>query len=288
MIEIQLVPRKGYLIPIGGAEDKIDERIILSRFVQLAGRNDARLAIIPAASQMPVELGHRYSEIFTDMGAVSVRVIHINERAQANDPGTAAQLEGVTGIFLTGGEQLRLVTYLGGTRLAREIASCHAKGATVAGTSAGASALSRHMIAFGRSGASPSQRMVQLSPGLGLIEGVIIDQHFRQRDRMGRLITAVALNPAEIGIGIDEDTALLIGSEGDCEIAGAGSVTVVDGSRLEYTDIHAVKQYGPVAALGITVHILTQGCRFNLHTRIAEHPHSEQASKFLIPDPNSD
>src|SRR4029077_19381814 len=107
---------------------------------------------------------------------------------------------------------------------------------------------------FGRSGSVPSQRMVQLSPGLGLAPRLIIDQHFRQRDRFGRLMTAVTMNPGEIGVGVDEDTALLIGPDGNCEVVGSGSVTVVDGSELDYTDIHAVKQHGPIAALGMRVH----------------------------------
>src|SRR5215210_1987035 len=212
--------RRGFLLPIGGAEDKLQERRILSRFVQLSGGSDARLAVIPAASAMPTELGGRYCEIFTALGAASARVIHVDDRRQANDPENVSLLNDMTGIFLTGGEQLRLVSYLGGTRLAEKIDLCLDSGATVAGTSAGASSLSQHMIAFGRSGGVPSQRMVQLSPGLGLTNRVIIDQHFRQRDRFGRLMTAVALNPAEIGLGIDEDTAVIIGPDDDCEVVG--------------------------------------------------------------------
>ena len=264
--------RQGYLVPIGGAEDKTQERHILSRVVQLSGGSSAHLAIIPTASAMPEELGARYCEIFIDLGAASARIVHVKERKQANDADFVSLLDGITGIFLTGGEQLRLVSALGGTKLAQRLYDCLIGGATVAGTSAGASAISEHMIAFGRSGGAPSQRMVQLAPGLGLTERIIIDQHFRQRDRIGRLMTAVAFNPAVIGVGIDEDTALVIAPDNRCEVIGSGSVTIVDGSQLEYTDIHSVQRHDPVATLGMTVHILTHGYRYDLETRQPSRP----------------
>ncbi len=265
---------KGYLIPIGGAEDKLSRRLVLDQFIRHCGGTHARIVIIPTASVMPAETGARYCKVFTELGASSVQCLDIGDRQAANDPGNAALLNDVTGIFLTGGDQVRLVSYLGGTRLASKLSACFESGITVGGTSAGASALSLHMIAFGRSGNTPTQRMVQLAPGLGLTPHITIDQHFRQRDRLGRLMTAIAYNPAVIGMGIDEDTAVIIGPDNLCEVVGSGSVTVVDGSQLEYTDIHSVKRYGPIAAIGMRVHVLTHGYRYSLITRCPEPPAS--------------
>jgi len=264
----------GHLMPIGGAEDKTTRRLVLERFVQLSGGGNARVAVIPTASMMAAVLGETYCDIFSNLGVTDVHCVNIAERSQANDSAVAALLDDATGIFLTGGDQLKLVSILGGTLLADKIHSRFAQGATIGGTSAGASALSEHMIAFGRDGSAPTQRMVQLSPGLGLTDRVIIDQHFRQRDRIGRLMTAVAHNPAMIGVGIDEDTAFIINPDQSCEVIGAGSVMVVDGSHLQYSNIHVVKRYGPVAVLGTQVHMLTQGCRYDLVSRTARPPQS--------------
>jgi cyanophycinase len=259
-------------MPIGGAEDKHGSRAVLEHFVRRSGGEHARLVVIPAASSIPDSVGQVYHGVFTNLGAVSVEIIEIKERADANQPARIAALETCTGLFLTGGDQVKLVSLLGGTLLADRIKQRWGAGMTVAGTSAGASALSQHMIAFGRSGSTPSQRMVQLAPGLGLAEGVIIDQHFRQRDRVGRLMTAVAYNPAVLGIGLDEDTALVIGPDRQAEVIGSGSVTVVDGSHLQHTNIHSVKAHDPIAVLGVQLHILTSGYRYDLAKRQANPP----------------
>lgn len=261
-----VLSRPGYLMPIGGAEDRTSQRHILKQFVQYAGGNAARIVVIPTASGFGVEVGTQYCTIFKELGAAQVDCIHVQTRQQANDPQFVKSLAEATGIFMSGGDQTKLVSLIGGTPLASQIIASHRAGTVVAGTSAGASAMSRHMIAFGRSGSSPSQRMVQLAPGLGLIDRVIIDQHFRQRDRIGRLMTAVAYNPSYIGVGIDEDTAFIIGPDDNCEVIGSGSVTIVDGSQLQYTNLHAVKSHQPVAVMGVKVHILTQGCFYNLQS----------------------
>ncbi len=261
----------GYLMPIGGAEDKTRERQVLNRFVQLCGGPGACIAVVPTASTMPVQSGARYAEVFGRLGAATF-VVDVQHRRQANDPAMTALLDGVTGIFMTGGEQMRLASILGGTLLGQKIRTCLDSGIAVAGTSAGASAMSEHMIAFGRSGSIPSQRMVQIAPGLGLTDKAIIDQHFRQRDRIGRLMTAVAYNPAMLGIGIDEDTALIMGPDDHCEVVGSGAVTIVDGNQMEYTDIYAARRYDRIVTLGMIVHVLTAGCGYDLDTRKAYQP----------------
>lgn len=266
--------RPGYLMPIGGAEDKVSQRLILRRFVELSGGSLARIVIIPTASVAPAELGVNYCEIFDQLGACATYCLDIKNRREANDPTFVSVLQSATGIFMTGGDQVKLLSIIGGTLTDSLIQQRYQLGATIAGTSAGASAMSRIMIAFGRSGATPSQRMVQLAPGLGLTENIIIDQHFRQRDRLGRLTTAIAFNPALLGVGIDEDTSLLIKPDQTAEVIGSGCVTIVDGCDLEYSDIHVAKRHSPITVVGMKIQTLAHGHCFNLSSR-SLHPIAE-------------
>jgi cyanophycinase len=208
----------GHVIIIGGAEDKVRERVILTRFVALAGGPDARIAVISTASSLGPLAGEMYRRVFGELGARDVHPIHAMTRAQANDGRHANAVRQATGIFLTGGNQLRLSSTIGGTELAQAVIRRHEEGAVVAGTSAGASALSTHMVAFGASGATPKQRMFQMAAGLGIVPGVIIDQHFEQRNRLGRLLAIIAQNPSLLGIGVDEDTAAVVGPDRICLI----------------------------------------------------------------------
>ena len=259
--------RTGHLIVIGGAEDKIRDRVILSRFVALAGGSQARIAVIATASSFAAEVGERYRQVFTDLGAAHVDPILAQARPVANDETFARLVERATGIFLTGGNQLRLSSTIGGTRLSRAIEERHHAGAVVAGTSAGASALSTHMIAFGASGLTPKQRMAQISAGLGLLPGVIIDQHFQQRNRLGRLLALVAQNPSLLGIGIDEDTAGVVTPDHVFEVIGRGSVTIVDGTAAE-TDAWEVAGHRPLMISNVVMHSLPAGYRFDLRRRV--------------------
>ena len=259
--------RTGHLIVIGGAEDKIRDRVILSRFVALAGGSKARIAVVATASSFAAEVGERYREVFTDLGAARVDPILAQDRPAANDDTLAALVDGATGVFLTGGNQLRLSSTIGGTRLSGAIEERYHAGAVVAGTSAGASALSTHMIAFGASGLTPKQRMAQISAGLGLLPGVIIDQHFQQRNRLGRLLALVAQNPSLLGIGIDEDTAGVVTPDHVFEVIGRGSVTIVDGTAAE-TDAWEVSGHRPLMISNVVMHSLPAGYRFDLRRRV--------------------
>lgn len=259
--------RTGHLIVIGGAEDKVRDRVILSRFVALAGGADARIAVVATASSFAVEVGERYREVFSDLGAARVDPIVAQARPVANDETLAGIVDGATGVFLTGGNQLRLSSTIGGTRLSRAIEDRYHAGAVVGGTSAGASALSTHMIAFGASGLTPKQRMAQVSAGLGLLPGVIIDQHFQQRNRLGRLLTLVAQNPSLLGIGIDEDTAGVVTPDQVLEVIGRGSVTLVDGAGAE-TDAWEVAGHRPLMISNVVMHSLPGGYRFDLRRRV--------------------
>ena len=258
---------EGHVILIGGAEDKVGERAILSRFVALAGAHDARIAVISSASSLGPLAGEMYRRVFTDLGADSVVPIHAATRAHANDDHSARLVRDSTGVFLTGGNQLRLSSIIGGTNLAQAIQERHQHGAVIAGTSAGASAMSTHMVAFGASGSSPRQRMVQMAAGLGILPGIIVDQHFQQRNRLGRLLAIIAQNPSLLGLGIDEDTAGVVGPDRVMEIIGRRSITIIDGAGSD-TDAWEVHAHRPLMISNVVLHSLPGGYRFDLRRRV--------------------
>jgi cyanophycinase len=260
---------------IGGAEDTLNERVILNRFVKLAGGPDGEVAVISTASSMGEEATEFYSELLARLGMGRVTGLHPLTRDEANDEFTARKLDHVTGVYLTGGNQLRLSSVVGGTAVERAILEAHERGAVVAGTSAGASAVTTHMVAFGASGATPKHRMAQISAGLGLVRNVVVDQHFEQRTRLGRLLAVVAQSPTLIGLGLDEDTAAIIYSDETFEVIGRGAVTVVDGSQV-VTDAFQTKGHRPMMVSGAILHSIPAGYRFDLLSR-----------KLLPPIPNA-
>jgi cyanophycinase len=270
--------RRGWIIPIGGAENKENDRRILERFVRVSGGQDADIVVIPTASRMH-ETGSRYEHVFKDIGAERVTVMDFDTRRDCHESGRLERLEQASGIFFTGGNQLRLTTLLGGTPVAKLIRTRNAQGVTVGGTSAGASILSEHMIAAGDEGSSLIAGSVRLAPGLGLTNRIIIDQHFRQRDRLGRLLTALAYNPFAVGIGLDEDTAAFISPDEIVEVEGSGGVTVVDGSDLMHSSIDRLGDGQPVCMLGLRLHILVAGATFNLNTHLAAAPGLQQSKE---------
>lgn len=262
---------RGWIVPVGGAEEKVREPRILERFTTIAGGDKARMAIIPTASRLD-DTGERYEEIFRGLGVDEARSLPFNVREDASKREWLDVLEHATGVFFTGGDQLRISTILGGTPVAKLVRNMNAHGVIVGGTSAGAAILSEHMIAAGREGATPRAGLATLAPGFGLTNRVIIDQHFRQRDRLGRLLTALAYNPFAVGLGLDEDTAAFINPNDELEVTGSGAITVVDASALEHSSICAVGNNKPFSLTGLRLHILTDGGRFNLHTRQAFPP----------------
>lgn len=259
---------RGWIIPIGGAENKENDRHILERFVRVSGGDSADVVVIPTASRLH-ETGPRYERLFREIGAARVTVMDFDTRRDCQEPNRLRRLEEATGIFFTGGNQLRVTTLLGGTPVAKLIRVRNAHGVTVGGTSAGASILSEHMIASGDEGSAAVAGSVKLAPGLGLTNRFIIDQHFRQRDRLGRLATALSYNPFAVGIGLDEDTAAFISPEETLEVEGSGTITIVDGSEVSYSSIDTASDGQPVCMLGLRLHFLVAGATFNLHTRTA-------------------
>jgi cyanophycinase len=262
---------RGYIIPIGGAEEKVRDPEILRRFVEISGGAEARLVIIPTASSL-ADTGPRYEAIFNDLGASEVHSLPFDQRSDCARPDWLKILQEASGVFMTGGNQLRLSTTLGGTPVAEMLRRRNAEGLHVAGTSAGAAIMSEHMIAYGDEGATPRSDMVTLAPGLGLTPLAIVDQHFRQRDRLGRLLTALAYNPRPIGIGLDEDTAAFLGPDDRLEVAGSGAITIVDPSEMEYSSMDSARRHDPVCVTGIRLHVLTHGAVFDIGTRVAQPP----------------
>jgi len=256
----------GPVMVIGGAEDKLGERVILSRFVQLAGGAQAHIGVISTASSLGNAATDLYRHIFGRIGVVKVTGVRPETREEANDPQTVDALKDATGIFMTGGNQLRLSSVIGGTKLGAAVLDAHGRGVVVAGTSAGASAVATHMMAFGSSGATPKHRMAHVSVGLGLLVNVVVDQHFEQRTRLGRLLAVVAQSPSLIGLGLDEDTAAIIDANDVLEVIGRGSVTIVDGSDV-ITDAFQTTGHKPMMVSNARLHSLPSGYRFDLRAR---------------------
>lgn len=261
--------KRGWIIPIGGGEKKVRSSKILGRFAGLCGGETARIAVIPTASEL-ADAGHRYLSVFRDLGVGSAEILPLETREDCEDWTWLAKLEDASGIFFTGGNQLRLSTTIGGTSVARLIRQKNAGGVPIAGTSAGAAFVCEHMIAFGKSGATPRSGMATLAPGLGLTNRVIVDQHFRQRDRIGRLLSALAYNPFATGFGIDEDTAAFIGPDDVVEVLGSGGLTVIDPSKLQFSSMDTARMGQAISLIGLNLHILLEGDRYDLHNKVAK------------------
>ncbi len=256
----------GTLYAIGGAEAKLRRRHVLRAFVAASGGERARIAVVPTASSLGPEVVEVYRAVFGSLGAGEVVPLRPQSRAEAQDRGLAAELDGVTAVFMTGGNQLKLSSFITGTAFGDAVIAAYQRGAVVGGTSAGASILAEHMIAFGSGGSTPRQRMSQLSVGLGLIKGIVIDQHFEQRNRYGRLLSLVAQSPSLLGMGVDEDTAAVVRDGTQLEVVGRGAVTLVDGRHL-VSNAFTAQRTAPLLMSGAQLHVLPAGSTFDLATR---------------------
>jgi cyanophycinase len=274
---VRPVTSAGPVMLIGGAEDKVRDKVILSRFVTEARGPEGHVVVISTASSLGDAATERYRRLFADLGVGRVSGLRPEEREQADDPAAAKSLADATGVFLTGGNQLRLSSAVAGTRLGDAMHRANDRGAVIAGTSAGASAMASHMMAFGRAGESPKSRMAQLAAGLGILSGIVIDQHFSERGRFGRLLTVVAHSPSLVGIGLDEDTCAIVHADRVIEVIGRGAVTVLDGSHV-VTDAHRAKGHRPFLVSGAVVHSLPAGTWFDLRARrlVADPPGAER------------
>lgn len=271
----------GHLLVIGGAEDKYNERRILKKFLQLAGDDMAEVLIVPVASDFPEFAADVYTQAFRNLGIVHPRVLRATSRQDIVNADVEKLTDGVTGIFMTGGDQMRLVSMLGGTKLAEKIRKMvRETNVVLAGTSAGAAAMSTSMIVRGEPSSHPHKNAVRLSPGLGFLKNIIIDQHFSERGRISRLITAVSFNPYNLGIGIDENTAIVLDGKGILEVFGQGSTTIVDGSQITFNEIAEVADNEAFSICGVQFHVLRDGLIYNYLDR---HP-MQPTNEFLLPD----
>lgn len=271
----------GHLLVIGGAEDKYNERRILRKFLELAGGNSAEVLIVPVASDFPEFAADVYTQAFRNLGVANPRVLRATSRQDVFQADAESLLDGVTGVFMTGGDQMRLVSLLGGTKFADKLRRLvRETNMVLAGTSAGAAGMSTSMIVRGESTSHPHKNSVRLSPGLGFLKNIIIDQHFTERGRISRLITAVSYNPYNLGIGIDENTAIILNGNGKLEVYGAGSSTIVDGSQITYNEIAEVDEFQPFSVCGVQLHVLRDGLIYDYLDR---HP-LQPPTEFLLPD----
>lgn len=253
---------------IGGAEDKVGGCDILKAFFESAGGQQAKIGIIPAASREPTVVGDRYYQLFSKMGCPSVQVMDIRYREESNEDRWLEVLKGCSGIFITGGDQLRLRDLIGGTRLIAAMKEKIAAGdLVVAGTSAGAAIMGEDMIAGGSSGESPNQALVDLTKGLGIVPELLVDQHFHNRNRMARLLSAVAAHPNRLGIGIDEDTCIAMAGDGTFQVLGKGSITIVDPGNLTHTNHGNTHEDEPLSLHNLQLHILNRGDRYDYKKR---------------------
>lgn len=255
------------ILIIGGAEDKLNERHILRKFVELSGGVNANILIVPVPSDFPVVTASLYKTIFEGLGIKKVNVLEATSRQQILKVNEHTVFEGVTGVFLTGGDQMRLSSILGGTKFLMTLKEAVRNGITIAGSSAGASSMSSTMIVRGEPKVQPLKDSIRLCPGLGILKNIIIDQHFTERQRLSRLITAVAYNPNNLGIGIDENTAIHIKKNGVLEVLGSGTVTIIDGSGISYNTIAEVNESEPFSVMGLQINILSSSVRYDIYNR---------------------
>ncbi len=265
---MQLSDTRGQLVIIGGAEDKEGDCKILREFVRRAGGVNARIVVMTAATELPREVGENYIKVFDRLGVEDVRIVDTVIREDATSSTALEAINKATGVFFTGGDQARITSILKDTEIDATIHKRFSEGIVVAGTSAGAAVMPDVMIVEGDSETHPRVEVVQMGPGMGFLPGVVIDQHFSQRGRLGRLLSALAQQPAVLGFGIDENTALVVNGD-EFEVVGEGTVTVVDESEMTHSNIGDILKDEALAICGAKLHILPEGYRFNLKTRKA-------------------
>lgn len=257
---------KGFLIIIGGAEDKTGNSIILKQARQML-KDDEQLTILTTATEKPEEAGEKYLKAFNRLGITNIHVLNINTRDNADDEKYCAVLRSSRCVFMTGGDQLRITSILGGTLASSILEEIYYSGGIVMGTSAGASVMSSTMIVQGLDNEPAKKCTLKMAPGLGLVNSMIIDQHFDQRGRFGRLLCGVAENPRVFGIGIDEDTSIKLFPDMHFEVIGSNAVTVIDGKSIQSSNVSELNQDEILAIFGVTVHVLPQGYGFDLNNR---------------------
>ena len=259
---------EGNLIIIGGAEDKLGDKKILKEVAKYINKETGNMLIATVATEYPKETYEKYYEIFKKIGIKNINKLDIVTRKDAFDISNIKLVEECDLLFFTGGDQLRITSILGGTDIIDTIKELTNKGKVIAGTSAGASVMSDTMIVKGKDDESPRKCTLSMSPGLALVKSIIIDQHFAQRGRIGRLLTAVAQNPEVLGMGIDEDTAIVLSDKGIGSVIGSGAIYFIDGSDITYTNTSEQNSEDVLSMFNVKLHVLKEGNKFDLIKKV--------------------
>ncbi|VYU19573.1 cyanophycinase [Clostridium tertium] len=267
---------KGDLIIIGGAEDKEGDKEILKKVCNSINKSKDLILIATIATEYPEEAFKKYTEIFEGLGVENIKGLNIKERSDSENEENIKLVNEAALIFFTGGDQLRITSLLGGTNIYDAIKDASLNGCIIVGTSAGASVMSDTMIVKGEDDESPRKCTLKMAPGLGLVEGVMIDQHFAQRGRVGRLLTGIAQNPEVLGVGIDEDTALVVRDNGDAQVVGSGAVYILDARNITYSNVSEQNYKEVLSMFNVSLHVLKEGDKFNLLSKL---PFEEDKSK---------
>ena len=278
---------RGRLVAVGGAEDKEGDCAILQEFVRLAKGARARVVVMTVATDHPEEVGREYRNVFRRLGVDDTEVVDVSAREDAGAPEALEKIGQATALYFTGGDQLHITALMGGTKMQKLIHERHAKGMVIGGTSAGATMMSHSMIIGGGSEENPRVEAVRIGPGMDLLVGAMIDTHFSQRGRYGRLLTAVAHDPQDLGLGIDENTALVV-NKTEFEVVGEGAVTVIDAGAMSYTNLPYAEECGGLALYGVTIHVLPAGYKFDLANRTPLVPDDDEEAPKKGRASNSD
>lgn len=260
------IKKRGTLIIVGGREDKSGDRTILREIVERTGRG--KLVVATLASQLAQEIWEEYRVIFRDLGLDETAHFHIDQPEEARDLRNLEVFDNAKTVFFTGGDQLKITTKIGGTPIFNRILEIYQNDGVIAGTSAGAACMGTTMLVGSENAESHKVGNWMMAPGLSLIEDIMIDQHFAQRGRIGRLLGAIALNPGILGIGIDENTAIIL-RDGSFKVIGANAVYVVDGHYVSYTNISEASADKTMSMHDVRLHILADGESFKLSLRKA-------------------
>jgi cyanophycinase len=257
--------RVGRLVIIGGAEDRLHDKLILRKFVSLCGGPSSRIRVLCAASSEPEQSWATYQRAFGELGVVDCQLIPMAHKDAANSPAVTDLILQADGVFIAGGDQSRLMDMLGETQAFKALhVAFHLRGCCIGGTSAGAAVMSRHMLASGQAAKLPEKDMAELDLGLGFVSRAVVDQHFSERGRLGRLLSVLAQWPQMLGVGIDEDTALVIERNVAIEVIGSGAVTLIDG-RAMLTNVNLIESRDRLEMLGVRIHLLPAGHRYSAH-----------------------
>lgn len=259
---------KGDLIIIGGGEDKEGDKEILKKVCNSIDKEKDIILVATIATEYPKEAFNKYKEIFNGLKVKNIQGLNIKNRLDSEKVENIELVKKASLVFFTGGDQLRITSLIGGTPLYEALKSSVDKGCIMVGTSAGASVMSDTMIVKGEDDESPKKSSIKMAPGLGFLNGIMIDQHFAQRGRIGRLLEAIAQNPEVLGVGIDEDTALVVKDSGEAEIIGSGAIYFLDASNITYTNVSEQNLDEILSVFNVKLHVLKEGDRFNLLTKL--------------------